>query len=212
MWEEWKVKVKSLSLIWLFATPWTVAHQAPPSMGFSRQEYWGGLPFPPPRDLPNPGMEPRSPALQADTLTSEPPGKPKSHYYIEENNWMFKPARDFGAPLTESLWMSHTFFRTCQCGDLKWSLGSLISFVTTWIWLRETTSPLFLEGLPVVQNLPANAGGWKRRGFNSWVGKILWTRKWKPIPVFLPRKFRGQRNLAGYSPRGCTTEWLTLHT
>ena len=58
-----KVKVNSLSHVRLFATPWTVAHQAPPSMGFSRQEYWSGLPFPSPGDLPNPGMEPRSPAL-----------------------------------------------------------------------------------------------------------------------------------------------------
>ena len=56
------------------ATPWTVAHQAPSSMGFSRQEYWSGLPFPSPGDLPNSGIEPRSPALQADALTSEPPG------------------------------------------------------------------------------------------------------------------------------------------
>ena len=49
--------------------------QAPLSKGFSRQEYWSGLPFPPPGDLPNPGIEPRSPALQADSLLSEPPGK-----------------------------------------------------------------------------------------------------------------------------------------
>ena len=51
-------------------------HQAPPSRGFSRQEYWSGLPFPSPGDLPDPGIEPRSPTLQADTLPSEPPGKP----------------------------------------------------------------------------------------------------------------------------------------
>ena len=56
--------------------PWTVAHQAPLSMGFSRQEYWNVLPFPSPGDLPNPGFEPRSPALRADSLQSEPPGKP----------------------------------------------------------------------------------------------------------------------------------------
>ena len=54
--------------------PWTVAHQALLSMGFSRQKYWSELPFPSPGDLPNPGIEPRSPALEADTLTSEPPG------------------------------------------------------------------------------------------------------------------------------------------
>ena len=67
--------MKSLSRVRLFATPWTIAHQAPLSMEFSRQEYWSGLPFPSPGYLPNPGIEPRSPALQADTLPSEPPGK-----------------------------------------------------------------------------------------------------------------------------------------
>ena len=56
-----KVKVKSLSRVQLFGTPWTVAHQATPSMGFSRQKYWSGLPFPSPGDLPDPGIEPRSP-------------------------------------------------------------------------------------------------------------------------------------------------------
>ena len=58
----------------LFATPWTGAHQTPLSMGFSRQEYWSGLPFPPPGDLPNLGIKPRSLALQADSFPSEPPG------------------------------------------------------------------------------------------------------------------------------------------
>ena len=58
------------------ATPWTVAHQAPLFMGFSRWEHWSGLPFPSSEDLPNKRIEPRSPALQADSLPSEPPGKP----------------------------------------------------------------------------------------------------------------------------------------
>ena len=75
------LKVKSLSRVWLFATPGTVAHQAPPSMGFSRQEYWSGVPFPSPEDLPDPGIEPRSPALEADALTSEPPGKQSKTYF-----------------------------------------------------------------------------------------------------------------------------------
>ena len=70
------VKVKSLSRVRLLATPWTVAHQVPLSMGFPRQEYWSGLPFPSPGDFPDPGIEPGSLALQADALTSEPPGKP----------------------------------------------------------------------------------------------------------------------------------------
>ena len=71
-----KVKVKSLSRVRLFATPWTVAYQAPLSMGFSGQEYWSGLPFPSPEDLLDPGIEPGSPVLEADALTSEPPWKP----------------------------------------------------------------------------------------------------------------------------------------
>ena len=70
-----KVKVKSLSGVPLFVTPWTVAYQVPPFMGFSRQECWSGLPFPSPEDLPDPGIEPGSPTLQADALPSEPPGK-----------------------------------------------------------------------------------------------------------------------------------------
>ena len=89
VWTSWKMRmtgwicvalckqseVKLLSRVWLFATPWTIACQAP-SMRFSRQEYWSGLPFPSPEDLPNPGIEPGFPALQVDALLSEPPGKP----------------------------------------------------------------------------------------------------------------------------------------
>ena len=71
-----QTKVKSLSCVQLFGTPRTAACQAPPSMEFSRQGYWSGLPSPSPGDLPNPGIEPRSPALQADSSLSEPPRKP----------------------------------------------------------------------------------------------------------------------------------------
>ena len=71
------------SYAWLFVTLWTVACQAPLSMGFSKQEYWSGLPYPPPGDLPDLGMEPAtpaSPALQADSFPTEPPGKPYKEY------------------------------------------------------------------------------------------------------------------------------------
>ena len=66
---------QSLSCVQLFMTPWPGAHQSPLSMGFSRQEYWSGLPLPSPGDLPNPGIKP--PTLQADSLPSEPPEKPR---------------------------------------------------------------------------------------------------------------------------------------
>ena len=68
-----------LSCVQLSATPWTEAHQAPLSMGFPRQESWSGLPFPSPGDLPYPGIKPRCPGLQADSLLSETPGKPQEY-------------------------------------------------------------------------------------------------------------------------------------
>ena len=90
-------------------TPGTVAHQAPLSMGFSRQEYWSGLPFRPPGDLPDPGIQPASPALQADSLPSEPPGtkaftlhsfvplfpESTSHLFLREAAWVEKRTLTF---------------------------------------------------------------------------------------------------------------------
>ena len=72
--------LSSFSHVQLVATRQTIACQAPLSMGFSRQEYWSGLPLPSPRDLPHPGIEHGSPALQADSLPSEPPEKPQNKY------------------------------------------------------------------------------------------------------------------------------------
>ena len=110
-----KVKVKLLSHVQLFGTPWTVALQAPPSMGFSRQEYWSGLPFPSPGDLPDPGIRPRAPALQADALTSEPPGKPSL-------------GPPFAWPGTDWDWIpqSHRF----TPNGTYWICGSYL-----WVWL-----------------------------------------------------------------------------
>ena len=87
---------KSFSCVRLFVTPWTVAHKTPLSTDFSRKEYWSGLPFPSPGDLPESGVEPRSPTLQADSLPSESNGtwklkvlsKPRSHkkFEMQEND------------------------------------------------------------------------------------------------------------------------------
>ena len=70
--------VELLSHVWIFVTPWTVAHQASLSLGIHRQEYWSGLPCPSPGDLLNPGIKPRCPSLQAEPLLSEAQGKPKN--------------------------------------------------------------------------------------------------------------------------------------
>ena len=78
--------VFSLSCVQLFVTPWTVAHQTPLSMGFPRQEHWSGLPFPSPGDLPEPGNELVSLALQVDSLPAEPSGKPVGLYFCKNSN------------------------------------------------------------------------------------------------------------------------------
>ena len=98
-------QVKLLSHVQLFATPWTVAHQAPLFMGFSRHEYWSGLPFPSPGNLPNPGIKPGSPALQADSLLSGIQGKPClfiKHLEIKQNH-------QFLGPLSEPAGSSSSF-------------------------------------------------------------------------------------------------------
>ena len=93
-----KAVLRRFSHARLFLTPWTAARQAPPSIGFSRQEYCSGSPCPSPGDLPNPGTEPTSPALQVDSLPSEPPEKPKNtgvggrslhqgNFPAQESNW-----------------------------------------------------------------------------------------------------------------------------
>ena len=111
------VLVKSLSRVRLFVTTWTVAHQAPPSMEFSRQEYWSGLPFPSPGDLPNPGIEPGSPALWADTLPSL--------YIVQYKNQEI----DIGTiPIVDSVSISYTC--TCVCMYPWMCLNSLHNFIT----------------------------------------------------------------------------------
>ena len=110
------VKVKLLSHVRLSATPWTVAYQASRSMGFSRQEYWSGLQFPSPGDLSDAGIEPKSPTLEADALTSEPPGKPSSiggTFYMFSMTW----------ELVRKLWYTLETFLPCLSQGGKNSTG-----------------------------------------------------------------------------------------
>ena len=132
---EWKVKGKSLSCFWPSATPWTAAHQAPPSMGFSSQEYWSGVPLPSP---------------------------------VKRIGW-FKTPR--GSKILG--------LYTHSSGEVCISLGS--SLVCQWYRIYLQCS---------------------RSGFDPWVRKIPWRRKWQSTPVFLPGKSHGQRRLAGYSSQG----------
>ena len=129
--DEWS-EVKSLSRVRLFATPWTVAYQAP-SMRFSRQEYWSGLPFPSPADLPDRGNEPGSPALQADALPSEPPGKPSPTY-------------------TSSFWEPLLLF----------SFFFAILFYFFAVFSPHTLNLLFCIGVQLINNIVIVSGKWWR--------------------------------------------------
>ena len=117
----------------LFVTPWTVAQQGPLSMGFSRQEYWSGLPWPPPGDLPNPGIKPKCLALQADSLLSEPPGK-----HLEEKWQRTKYMRDENA---RQLIINHTW-KVREKKSQHWQLLQLY-------WQHEDSSHCWLFLLPV---------------------------------------------------------------
>ena len=132
------MKVKSLSPVWLFATPWTVAYQFPPSMGFSRQECWSGLPFPSPGDLPDPGIKPGSPALQADALLSEPPGKQGQ----KESVAYFSPlSNSISLFLSLSLFFFWLCFKSSNLLNLLIHLSvTLTNFISTYYMPRTVLS------------------------------------------------------------------------
>ena len=112
------ITVQSLSRVWFLLT-WTVAHQAPLSMGFSRQEYWSGLPFPSPGDLPDSGIQPVSPALAAGFFTTEPPGKSPGSWCLSGHMvpcWLSWGVRHFSV----QKWQWH------------WVVVSRYSFLFTW--------------------------------------------------------------------------------
>ena len=168
-------EVKLLSRVRLFATPWTVAYQAPLSMGFSRQEYWSGLPFPSPGDLPDLGIEPGSPAFQADPLTSEPPGKPLQPPGSLQGDRL-------NAPVPAACQYIYTF--------VKMDLG------VGEVGVVETIPTLSGEKKRRVR-LPLWLSWWRiclqcgRPGFDPWVGKIPWRRERLSTPIFWPGEFHG---------------------
>ena len=163
-------------------------------MGFPRQEYWSGLPFSSPGDLPNPRMEPRSPALTGGLFTTELPGKP--NVCIPLTNSYVKIL----TPLSDSI----------RRWDLRKGLGPALMNGTGPLIKKPHRAPKGFPGgqtvksLPVMQETRVQSLGWEDS----------LEKEWRPTPVFLPGEFHGQRSLAGYSPWGRneldTTEQLTL--
>ena len=130
--------METLNHVWLFATPWTVAYQAPLSMEFSRQEYWNGLPFPSPGDLPDPGIEPGSPALQANALLSEPPTREEIEKVILKAPWKQTLASD-GTTIKFKLLKNFFIFNWRRIA-LQYCIG--FCHTSTWIsyWYLCVTS------------------------------------------------------------------------
>ena len=115
---EKKVKVKSLSHVWLFATPWTVAYQAPSSMGFSRQEYCV-LSFSSPGDFPDLEIKPWSPTLQLDALPSEPPGKINVMRWFKPERFTLKGPTKYRVRITKDFLSKHTLVKFLNVNIIK---------------------------------------------------------------------------------------------
>ena len=199
-------------------------------MGFPRQEHWRGLPFSSPGDLPDPGNDPRSPALQADSLPSEPPGKfciwlfiffnIYTHIYIYVCVYVyiyiyiyaFFPFSCHFPNL--SLFClnfqnkSILFTQILQVALLRgihttiWYKNILVIYIyITLKYVNTCVSYVWASQVALVlKNLPANVGDGNRCRFDPWVGKIPWRRARQPTPVFLPGESHGQRSLAGSNP------------
>ena len=159
-----------LSHVWFFVTPWTIAHQAPLSMGFSRQEYWNGLPSPPPGDLPNPGIKPTSPvslALAGEFFTTEPPGKTfyKSLNFDVPQSWVHRP-------LSAPFQLSRVRFNWSGDGEMKVNMKSLSHvqvFVITWTVAHEAPPSMEFFWARVLEGV---AFSFSRR--SSWPRDRIW--------------------------------------
>ena len=163
---------QSLSLVQLFVTPWTVAYQAPLSMEFSRQEYWSGLPFASPGDLPDPMIKPTSPgppALASVFFTTEPPGK----LCISSKHKFLQTTKPFLLPkiLLEKAMAPHS-------STLAWKIP----------WTEEPGR---------LQSMGLHRVGHDWATSLSLFTFMSWRRKWQPTPVFLPGESQGRGSLVG---------------
>ena len=175
-----------------------IAPQAPLSMGFPRQEYWSGLPFPSSRDLPNPGIKLASPALAGRFFTTGPPGKPSGIFATTRDCFSINNRQNFRTAIL--------FLVTSLILVIHDNATHLRS--THHVFHVSPKGPLGLRRLSVCLHC-------RRPGFDPWVGKIPWRRKWHPTPVLLPGKSHGWKSLVGYSPwshkESNTTERLHFH-
>ena len=132
---------QSLSCVWLFVTPWTVAHQAPLSKGFPRQEYWSGLPFPSSGELPDPGTELTSPTLASEFFTTQPPEKPShANYPLYNNNtWLSQIGDTENSPS----WKNEVLFLHLLDDTLKKKMIKMFLYINITICWKYYTHEFF---------------------------------------------------------------------
>ena len=207
--------MKSLSRVRLFATPWTVAHEVPPSMEFSRQEYWRVLPFASPGDLPNPGIELRSPTLQADAFTIWPTREVIRRVREVKNKtfelgwisvWIEIELK------LEIVLFSHSDMTDCDpmdCSLLGLS-GHGISQARILGWVDIPSekamaphSSILAWKIPWTEEPGRLQSMGSLRVGHDWATSLSlftfmhWRRKWQPTPVFLPGESQGPGSLVG---------------
>ena len=193
-----------LSRVQLFV----VAHQALLSVGFSRQKYWSGLPLPPPGDLPNPGIEPRSPALQGDSLKSEPPGKQLyARISLQHRKDGYGDTLFLGLEGTSVKFLGENQQPRAPLVRMRFSKVPTVAHETPVTALSFSTftcpnTPGRASLVAQWERIHLPMQEMQRHGFDPWVGKISWRRARQPTPVCLPGESPGQRGLAGLQPVG----------
>ena len=190
-----------LSCVQLFATPWSVACQAPLSMEFSRQEYCSGLPCPSPRDFSNPGIKPASPPLAGGFFTTEPPASPVYiHTYIHIYFYFI---------VSCTLYSYYINIYDIKCYSPKSFSDIQQNFVQILYCCNSS------KGFPGGSYSKESACNMGHLGSIPGLGKFPWMRAWQPTPVFLPGEFPWTEEPGGLQSMGLQRvrhDWVTKHS
>ena len=194
-----------------FVTPWTVAQEAPLSMGFTRQEYWSGLPFPSPADLPNPGIKPRSPALAGRFFIAEPPGKPRVRWGSSKGMIRGQPRPRPGCRMQQSLGVETVIPRDKKIKSARKGPWKLREQETDYNFMPKVRNePTVSESMADCVHARTNLGV---GSFTRQCHKIMWARPFQLcswIPSWRGKRGGGTFRKAKLNLETPLNEWLEL--